>query len=105
MDAVIFWCFSAVCLGATAVDNVRKIGNMSEKIIVLTCGVLVGSAPLMIGFTLVGVLLLITLPPFLYFGISSWNKVSEEEPNSSLKNFSSQSQAHSVLFSIAVLPL
>jgi len=42
--AFMFWIFSATCLVATGLGNVRKIGNMSEKIIILFSVFLVGIA-------------------------------------------------------------
>jgi len=81
---------------------------MSEKIIVLICGVLSGSFTLTICLTLRcqedeftagfgifcmawDVLFLIILPPALYITVSSYNKLSEEELSSVLMKCPGQS--------------
>jgi len=50
--AAMFWLFSVVCLWGIAVGKVRKVGSTSEKILILTCGVLVCSSLFMHGLTL-----------------------------------------------------
>mmetsp|Transcript_29589 Transcript_29589/g.58930 ORF Transcript_29589/g.58930 Transcript_29589/m.58930 type:complete len:428 (+) Transcript_29589:156-1439(+) len=91
-----FLVFSATCLIATAFGNVRNIGTSVEKALVSLCGLLVGAAFYLPGYTFagsedehttywgwlvmgLGAFFSFIMPPIACKGVSMWSQLEDHE--------------------------